>query len=191
MTWQSVVRVLFMGEHLSWSRVLQALEETGESAIRLYRVHLSAEALQSLEAEQWDAILVAISPQSTANLDVIRAMRAKRQRIPLLVLVPDADEAAKSEALEAGATECLPLARIDGNRLRRTIFAACWGSEIPPIVHGCSKAAIGATSPAQAAGLNDMMAGGSGWIEVCHTLNNLLCVISGSAEILAERLADR
>jgi DNA-binding NarL/FixJ family response regulator len=186
---QPTFRVLFMGEHLSWSRVLQALEQAPESGIRLHRAHLTQEALQCIDGEQPDVILVAVGSASSAALELIRAARAKRQRTPVLALVTDNDERIRLAALEAGATECLPLAGIDGERLTRTIRAACLGSEALDVSKFCAKGADGMGSGLQSPQATDLSTvAAQGWVEVCHVLNNLLCVISGSADILAERL---
>lgn len=174
-------RILFLGEHLSWSRVLQALDQVPEIGIRLHRVPLIAEALESIEHEPWDAALVAVS--QSAALEFIREVRARREAMPIWALVAENDVAASNAAREHGATACLPLPMLNGQRLLEWISA---GANERGAAR--SESAIGMDPHLGRA--SDLAVGAKSWIEVCHILTNLLCIISGSADLLAERLGE-
>ena len=79
------------------------------------------EALQRLEVERYDAILLDLALPDSVGVETLKKISTRHHSIPILVLSGDEDPVRVTEALGAGAEEFLFKSRLDGEFLSGAI----------------------------------------------------------------------
>jgi DNA-binding response OmpR family regulator len=116
---QSRWRVLLVGgDEAHLARIGNLLARPGGD---LDRAETRAAALAALDADGYDACLVADRPGPCGGLDVIQTARARGCRIPLILLADAADPDRDRAALDAGASAYLVAGETDAPLLDRTL----------------------------------------------------------------------
>src|SRR5579875_3499452 len=87
-------------------------------------VHVAArlsDALDIAQSTPLDVILLDISLADAGGVDVVRRMRTAATQVPIVVLSGLENEAAATEAMQAGAQDYLVKDRVDAASLRRAL----------------------------------------------------------------------
>jgi len=170
-----VFQILFLGENPSWLRVSHALAEAPEAPLRVHRSQSPAELLRLLAAGRWDALAIDLHAWSFQGLRIVQKIRAEYPAIPVFALLYPSVKDLDKKAHQAGASHCLSLNQLTADVLHTALLAA----------HSANKtqAHLAPDDPQHAERFpaHRMNA-------ISHALNNLLCVISANADVLADRL---
>lgn len=177
----SALQVLFLGETSVWWKVAQAIVEAPNTSLEVHRAATVRDAMRSLVSRKWDAVLVDFSDSQNENFLSVPRMFPDGHAIPMLAIVPKLGGEAERRATLIGATACLGVDQISTERLQQAVRAAI---ERKAILGGAGK--IERTDSVRAENGGPMYPVTK--IEaVSHALNNLLCIISANADILAEQ----
>jgi len=170
-----VFQILFLGENPSWLRVSHALAEAPEAPLRVHRSQSPSELLRLLAASRWDALAIDLHAWSFQGLRIVQKIRAEYPAIPVFALLYPSVKDLDKKAQQAGASHCLSLNQLTADVLHTALLAA--HSENKTQAH------LAPDDPRHAERLSAHRMN-----TISHALNNLLCVISANADVLADRL---
>lgn len=116
------VKVMLVEENPAEARQLQVrLEETVENRFAFVHTNRLGDALERLEREPFDVILLDLNlPDSTGPVTFMRA-RAAAPELPIILLTGVDDEAVGSEAVREGVQDYLIKGQADGRQIARAI----------------------------------------------------------------------
>jgi len=178
----TVFQILFLGENPSWMRVTNALAEAPAAPLRIHRSDSPSDLLRVLAEGYWDALAIDLHAWSFQGLRVIQKIRTEYPAIPVLALLYPSVKDLDKRAQQAGASHCLPLNQLSADLLHTTLLEA----------HSEQKAQGHLRKPDETElPIGPRVSGHylSNRLEaVAHTLNNLLCVISANADVLADQI---
>ena len=181
-----VFQILFLGENPSWLRVSHALAESPEAPLHVHRSQSPSELYRLLAAGRWDALAIDLHAWSFQGLRVVQKIRDEFPAIPVFALLYPSVKDLDNKALQAGASHCLSLNDFTVEALHTALLAA--HSENKTQAHlnkGSSLMHLAPNDPRREERLPNHRLD-----TISHALNNLLCVISANADVLADRLAD-
>ncbi len=179
-----VFQILFLGENPSWLRVSHALAEAPGAPLRVHRSQSPSDFYRLLAAGHWDALAIDLHAWSFQSLRVVQKIREEFPAIPVFALLYASVKDLDKKAQQAGASHCLSLDQLTADVLHNALLAShsenkahahlSEGSQMEPIIDP----------------RHDKRFPANRMDVISHTLNNLLCVISAHADILADRLQD-
>jgi len=179
----TVFQILFLGENPSWMRVSNALAEAPAPPLRIHRSDSPSDLLRVLAEGYWDALAIDLHAWSFQGLRVIQKIRTEYPAIPVLALFYPSVKDLDKKAQQAGASHCLPLNQLSADLFHTTLLEAHSGQK--------TQAHLRKADPMELApGPHNNGPFSSSRMEaITHTLNNLLCVISANADVLADQFA--
>ncbi len=124
MTQVATVRALLVEDNPGDARLVEILLSEGGSSAGFEVTHAErfAEALERLEKETFDVILLDLSLPDSSGLETVSRMRAMAPRTPMVVLSGRDDEKISLQALQSGAQDYLIKGQGDGNLIARAIL---------------------------------------------------------------------
>ena len=171
-------QILLIGEDPSRAEVYtQMLQEAKEASFEVRKERTWQSALQRLaisapDSPLPDAIFWEFSASVAADLTCLKEATSLQPCVPFVLLVPENQEQLRKQVLEAGANECLVRETLSKGLLQMVLRYAIERRQFENMTRQSQKLeAIGRLS------------GG-----LAHNFNNLLCVIKGHTELLAEAL---
>ncbi len=179
----SVFQILFLGENPSWLRVSHALAEAPNAPLCVHRSQSPTDFHRLLAAGRWDALAIDLHAWSFQSLRVVQKIRADYPAIPIFALLYPSVKDLDKKAQQAGASHCLPLNQLTADVLHTALLAT--HSENKTRAH-LRESSLLDLAPGDHRHEERFPANRLGAIS--HTLNNLLCVISANADVLADRL---
>jgi CheY-like chemotaxis protein len=178
----NVLRILFLGENPSWSKLSEAMLEAPGVPLHVHRAQSPADAFRALSTEDWDALAIDLHAWSFQGLISLQKIRSEYPTMPLIALAYPAVKDVEKRAVEAGASRCLKLDKLTAWGLHAAVISIAMerqtelqqqkGPEVQP------ELATPKESEPPAAKIE----------VVSHALNNLLCVISAHADMLSEQV---
>jgi CheY-like chemotaxis protein len=178
-----VFQILFLGENPSWLRVSRALAEAPEAPLRVHRSQSPAELLRLLAAGRWDALAIDLHAWSFQGLRIVEKIRAEYPAIPVFALLYPSVKDLDKKAQQAGASHCLSLNQLTADVLHTALLAAHSANKTQAHLRKGSPMDLAPGDPR-----HDQRFPANRIEAISHTLNNLLCVISANADVLAEHL---
>jgi CheY-like chemotaxis protein len=179
-----VFQILFLGENPSWLRVSHALAESPEAPLHVHRSQSPSELYRLLAAGRWNAIAIDLHAWSFQGLRVVQKIRDEFPAIPVFALLYPSVKDLDNKALQAGASHCLSLNDLTAEVLHTALLAA--HSENKTQAHLRKGTPLMNLAPDDHRRNEHLPAHPLHGIS--HALNNLLCVISANADVLADRL---
>lgn len=178
----NVLQILFLGENPSWLKLSQAMLDAPDVPLRIHRAQSPSDVFRAFSANKWDALAIDLHAWSFQGLISLQKIRSEYQAIPLIALVYPTVKDLDKRAMEAGASRCLTLDNLTARELHAAVVSIALEkkSELQdqkgPQMH-----------PELAMPNGSQFPGTKGEL-FTHALNNLLCVISAYADILAEQV---
>ena len=93
----------------------------GAKAYRLRTAATLAEAIEALDLERFDAILLDLWLPDSLGLDTLHAVRARAAHLPIVILSGASDEELSVQAVKAGAQDYIVKGSSDGDTIRRAV----------------------------------------------------------------------
>ena len=116
------IRILLVEDNPADARLLvELLRETGAGRVKFDHAELLESALEFLDREPFDVILLDLSLPDAQDLDTVVRVHSHAPKIPIVVLTGLDDEALAVRAVRAGAQDYLVKGRVDGDLLVRSI----------------------------------------------------------------------
>jgi signal transduction histidine kinase len=158
--------------------VQEYLGSTAPDAYHIIRCERLSEALDHLEHEECDVILLDLSLPDSRGLSTFDAIKAHASGIPIVILTGFNDDVLAAQAIKIGAMDFLPKKSLDGSVLNRTIRHAIerthWEDTIRRTEEHLRR-------------LEKMESIGRLSAGIAHNFNNLLTVILGNCDLIAVR----
>lgn len=178
-----VLKILFLGENLSWARLSQSLEETPGDRLEAQRLDSLADLFQSLAAGRWHAVVIDVHAWNFQGLHYVEKVRSEYPAFPILAIYSPSVPELDAKALTSGASRCLPLDHFTAAALHSAVTACLVESKAQSHLRKAAQMQLTFNIP-------DASTFPSSKNQVItHALNNLLCVISANADLLADHLA--
>jgi hypothetical protein len=176
------LRILFVGELSIWMKVEQAFNPSAGSSIQFHRATSLREAMRCLAEGRWEAILVEFNYPPAKELLTALQLHSVFHAVPAIGLLAFADPHLDSAAVSAGATSCLAIDEITAESIRNAVGAALNGKKSNGALERVGQMEFLLDGPGK-----EPVSGNK--IEIItHALNNLLCIISANADILADKV---
>lgn len=176
-------RCLFLGENPSWLKVSHAIAQSPSVSLVVQRTPSFTEAFHDLSAGPWDVLAVDLHAWSFQGLRSIQKFRSEYPALPILALLYSSVKDLDTKALRAGASRCLSLDDLTAVAIHDVILSLITEKKSQAYLRKDSNMELdlyyrkGSTIPATRAEV------------VSHAVNNLLCVISANADVLADHFA--
>ncbi len=178
----SVLKILFLGEDPSWAELSQSLGEMPSGPLEVRRLDSLADLFQSLADGDWHAVVIDVHAWNFQGLHYVEKVRSEYPAFPILALYSPSIPELDAKALTCGASRCLPLLYLTAATLHNAVTAIL--VEHKAHSHLRKAAQMQLTFP-----IPDAPNFPSSKNQVItHALNNLLCVISANADVLADHL---
>lgn len=178
----NVFQILFLGENPSWMRVSHALAEAPATPLRIHRSDSPSDLLRVLAEGYWDALAIDLHAWSFQGLRVIQKIRAEYPAIPVLALFYPSVKDLDKKAQQAGASHCLPLNQLSADLFHTTLLEAHSEQKTQAHLRMADQVELALDPHGNGHFPSNRMEA------IAHTLNNLLCVISANADVLADQL---
>lgn len=134
------VKILLVEDNSLDSRVMRGfLSENSATQFDLTCVQQLAEALQRLNAEQFDVVLSDLSLSDSHGLETFRRLRAHAPDTPIVVLSGSDDETLAAKAVREGAQDYLVKGRVDAYILSRALTYAIERHQAEQALHQSEK----------------------------------------------------
>lgn len=115
-------RLLLVEDNRDDARLVRALVEAeGRRRFRVVEAETLAEALEILERETVDLILLDLALPDAEGLETIQRVLARTRTIPIVVLTASDDDDIAAGAIQAGAQDYLLKGSLDAGELTRTL----------------------------------------------------------------------
>jgi DNA-binding NarL/FixJ family response regulator len=123
------MKILLVEDNPGDARLIEEMIKEVEGAAQLEFVHVKslAEALQSLDSDSFESVLLDLGLPDSSGLDTLVKVHTHAPDMPIVVLTGLADEAVSAEALRRGAKDYLVKGRVDSNVLVRAMRYATQG----------------------------------------------------------------
>jgi len=178
----SVFQILFLGENSSWSKLSQALAASPET-LRVRRMDSLAELFHTLAVGQWHGLAVDVHSWNFQGLHYVEKVRSEYPAFPIIALYSPTVREIDKKAMTSGASCCVPLDELSAENLHSMVASALSDSKSQFILERGSQMQL----PTQ--DTERVTISLSKNQVITHALNNLLCVISANADLLADRLS--
>ena len=116
------IRVLLVEDNPGDARLfLELVRENGAGQMRLEHVDRLSMALERLDRDQFDVMLLDLSLPDERGIETLVRARARAPKVPIVVLTGLDDEGLAVKAVRAGAQDYLVKGRVDGDLLIRSM----------------------------------------------------------------------
>jgi DNA-binding NarL/FixJ family response regulator len=177
----SQFHILFLGEDFAWSKLTQALASAARASIKIYRAQSLNELFLSLAGGRWHAVAIDVQAWSFQGLHYVDKIRSECAALPILALCASSVNDIENKAKNVGASQCLSLETLSGDSLVSAVVAILAGHKSDAYLRED-------TSVQLTFNLSDQPSH-SRTQAISHALNNLLCVITANADILADHIS--
>jgi DNA-binding NarL/FixJ family response regulator len=178
----SVLQILFLGENAAWEKLSEVLAQSPSASLCARRLDSPAELFHALAVSQCHAVALDVHARNVQDFHFVEKVRAEHPSLPILALYSSSATELEAKANTSGASFCLPLDLLSLDLLRTSLLTCLAVTEAQSHLQKGSQMDLSFNIPdssAFPASKNQL---------ITHALNNLLCVISANAEILADQL---
>jgi len=179
----SAFQMLFLGEEIAWSKVSQAIAEAPAASLRVHRLHSLNELFLVLAGGNWHAVLLDLHAWNYQGLHYVEKVRSEYPALPIIALYSPSVPELEAKAATSGASRSLLLEDVSAFFLRDAVLSCVSEHKSQSHLRKASSTQLALEIPDTApfpSTKNQI---------ISHALNNLLCVISANADLLAEYVA--
>lgn len=176
----SPFHLLYLGEDLAWSKLSQALANAPRASVRIHRAQSLNELFLVLAGGRWHAVALDAHAWNFQGLQYVDKVRSEYPSLPILALCSSSVNDLENKATNAGASSTLALESLNSDSLLSAIFSTLADLHSHSYVRKDSAVQPSFDLPNSSPN-NRTQA-------ISHALNNLLCVITANADLLAEHV---
>jgi len=176
----SPFHLLFLGEDFAWSKVAQALAAASRASVKIHRAQSLNEVFLVLAGGRWHAVALDVHAWNFQGLHYVDKLRSEYPSLPILALYSSAVNDLENKARTVGASRTLALESLDSDTLLSTVFSIL--ADLPP-------RSLARTDSSAQASFELLEPSSTRTQAISHALNNLLCVITANADLLADHVA--
>ncbi|HTZ32048.1 MAG TPA: hypothetical protein VMH31_06305 [Methylomirabilota bacterium] len=176
----SPFHLLYLGEDRAWSRLSQALAAAPRASIKTHRAQSLNELFLVLAGGRWHAVALDVHAWNFQGLHYVDKVRSEYPSLPILALYSSAVTDLANKATNVGASHTLALEDLDTDTFLSAIFSSL--ADLHPYSQPRKDSSV-----ITAFALSDTTPS-SRTQAISHALNNLLCVITANADLLAEHV---
>jgi len=176
----SPFHLLYLGEDRAWSRLSQALAAAPRASIKTHRAQSLNELFLVLAGGRWHAVALDVHAWNFQGLHYVDKVRSEYPSLPILALYSSAVTDLANKATNVGASHTLALEDLDTDTFLSAIFSSL--ADLHPYSQPRKDSSV-----ITAFNLSDTTPS-SRTQAISHALNNLLCVITANADLLAEHV---
>jgi len=176
----SPFHLLYLGEDRAWSRLSQALAAAPRASIKTHRAQSLNELFLVLAGGRWHAVALDVHAWNFQGLHYVDKVRSEYPSLPILALYSSAVNDLANKATNVGASHTLALEDLNTDSLLSAIFSSL--ADLHPHSQPRKDSSV-----ITAFALSDTTPS-SRTQAISHALNNLLCVITANADLLAEHV---
>jgi CheY-like chemotaxis protein len=176
----SSFHLLYLGEDLAWSKLSRAIAVAPRASIKIHRAQSLNELFLVLAGGRWQAVALDVLAWNFQGLHYVDKIRSEYPSLPILALYSSAANDLENKAKNVGASHTLAVESLDSDTLLSAIFSTL--ADLHPHPHARKDSSVPVTF-----NLADQ-APSSRTQAISHALNNLLCVITANADLLAEHV---
>jgi DNA-binding NarL/FixJ family response regulator len=173
--------LLFLGEDSAWSTLTEALAAAPRASLRVHRAQSLNELLLVLAGGHWHAVALDVHAWNFQGLHYVDKLRSEYPNLPILALYSSSRPDLPNQAKNVGTSHCLALESLSGDALFTAVAAILADTQSDS--HRRKDTPVPVTpnlpDPSSSAARNRA---------ISHALNNLLCVITANADILADHV---
>lgn len=175
--------LLFLGEDLAWSKLSQTIAAAPRGGIKIHRAQSLNELFLVLAGGHWHAVALDVHAWNFQGLHYIDKLRSEYPAFPILAFHSSTVNDLDNKARNVGASRCLSLESLTADSLFSTLLAIL--ADRKSNAHLRKESSVHQTFnlPDQP----DVVS--SRTQAISHALNNLLCVITANADLLAEHVS--
>jgi DNA-binding NtrC family response regulator len=178
----SVFQILFLGEDSAWSKISASVTDTPRLSLKIHRAQSLNELFLILAGGNWDAVAIDIQAWNFQGLHYVDKVRSEYPAFPILALCSSATIDLAARAKRSGASRALRLEELTAAEIHSAVLTCVSENKQvvrPRTVEPSKPAPNGPQAPSDSPSRTQF---------ISHALNNLLCVITSNAEILAEHV---
>jgi DNA-binding NarL/FixJ family response regulator len=179
----SVFHILFLGDDSTWLTLSEAITAAPGASLSVQRVDSLADLFHALAVSDWHAVALDVHAGNFQGLHFIQKVRAEYPAFPILALYSPSIPQLDAKAVTSGASRCLPLDRLTAGVLDAAVTSCFAEHKSESHLQKGSPMSVNSSTPVPStfpSSRNQL---------ITHALNNLLCVISANADILADHLS--
>jgi hypothetical protein len=175
----SPFHLLYLGEDLAWSKLSQALAAAPRASIKTHRAQSLNELFLVLAGGRWNAVALDVHAWNFQGLHYVDKVRSEYPALPILALYSSSVNDLANKAKNAGASHTLAFESLNSDTLLSAIFSTL--ADLHPHVRKDSSVLSSFDLPEATPSSRNQA--------ISHALNNLLCVITANADLLAEHVS--
>ncbi len=178
----SVLQILFLGEDAAWEKLSEVLAQSLGANLHARRADSLAGLFEVLAVGRFHAVALDVHAWNSAGLLFVEKVRTVYPALPILALYPPAAPEFDAKAVTSGASLGFPVDLLSPDLLRSSILTCLADPKAQSPVQKGSQMDLSWNAPDKTtfpSTKNQV---------ITHALNNLLCVISANADILADQL---
>jgi len=178
----SVFQILFLGENSSWFKLSQAVAASPET-LRVRRLDSLAELFHTLAVGQSHGLAIDVHSWNFQGLHYVEKVRSEYPAFPIIALYSPSVREIDKKAVTSGASGCISLGDISAEGLHAMVAAVLSDKKSQFILERGSQMQLPSPDTERVTiSLSKNQV-------ITHALNNLLCVISANADLLADKLS--
>lgn len=179
----SAFRVLFLGEDLAWSKLSQSLVDAPRFNLEVHRTQSLNELFLVLAGGNWHAAALDVHAWNFLGLHYVDKVRSEYPAFPILAIYSSAVIDLAAKAKNVGASRCLPIEQLSAESIHAAVLSCLSEKKSESHLRKAPPVQLTFNIPD-----NPSLSSSKTQI-ISHALNNLLCVITANADILAEHLS--
>jgi len=180
--YDSAFRILFLGENQTWSKLSAALADPADMQLKVVRVDSLPHLFTALAEGYWQAVALDVHAWNFQGLHYVEKVRGEYPAIAILALYSTYLKDLDTKALTSGASRCLPIELLTAEALHTAVVSCISEKKAQTVLQKAPPIQLSSD-------LKELPAFPASKAQVIsHALNNLLCVITANADLLAEQL---
>ena len=179
----SPFQILFLGEDSAWATLTRALSAAPHTSLRIYRTQSLNELFLVLAGGRWHAVALDVHAWNFQGLHYVDKIRSEYPAFPILALHSSAVRDLEDKAKNVGASQCLALESLSADSLSSALLTILADRKSDSYLRKESGVQLAFNLPDDRA-----FPSSTRTQAISHALNNLLCVITANADLLADHI---
>jgi DNA-binding NarL/FixJ family response regulator len=179
----SPLQILFLGEDSAWATLTRALSAAQHASLKIHRTQSLNELFLVLAGGRWHAVALDVQAWNFQGLHYVDKIRSEYPAFPILALYRSGVRDLENKAKNVGASQCLALESLSADSLSSALLSILADRKSDSYLRKESAVQLTFNLPSDHA-----LPSSTRTLAISHALNNLLCVITANADLLAEHI---